>query len=66
MEITLNGEPRTVDEEITVAGLVEELELDRGAVAVEVNRSIVPRSRHEAHPLRPGDAVEIVTFVGGG
>src|SRR5438445_106127 len=33
---------------------------------VEVNREVVPRPRHAEHLLRAGDAVEIVTLVGGG
>jgi thiamine biosynthesis protein ThiS len=34
--------------------------------AVEVNRMLVPKRRHEQHMLLEGDQVEIVTFVGGG
>ena len=34
--------------------------------AVEVNRTLVPRSRHESHQLQDGDRVEVVTLVGGG
>ncbi len=62
----LNGEERRFDEPLTVAKLLVELDLVRGSNAVEVNRSIVPRSTHETHALREGDQVEIVTFVGGG
>jgi len=62
----LNGEERKFDEPLTVAKLLLELDLARGSIAVEVNRSIVPRSTHETHALREGDQVEIVTFVGGG
>ena len=50
----------------TVAELVEELGLAGQAVAVEVNRAIVPKRSHGETVLRPGDAVEVVTLVGGG
>jgi thiamine biosynthesis protein ThiS len=33
---------------------------------VEHNRRVVPRAEHAASLLNHGDAVEIVTFVGGG
>ncbi len=66
MEITVNGNTRTVPEGTTVAQLLEELGLAGRYVAVEVNRELVPRKQHEGHTLSPGDRVEIVTLVGGG
>jgi len=66
MRITVNGETREVPGGTTVATLVESLGVPRQATAVEVNRELVPRSQHAARPLADGDAVEIVTLVGGG
>lgn len=65
MTITLNGETRQLDA-ATVSDLVDRLGLTGQAVAVEVNRQVVPRKQHAATPLNPGDAVEVVTLVGGG
>lgn len=62
----VNGEARTFDGTFTVAELLEELAIRAPAVAVEVNRAIVPRSAYETRELADGDRVEIVTFVGGG
>ena len=64
--IMLNGERREMPAGITVATLVETLELKRGRVAVERNREIVPMSQWADVALADGDAVEIVHFVGGG
>jgi thiazole synthase len=64
--ITVNGESRPLPEPWTVAELLRRLGRDAGKVAVEVNREVVPRARHSAQELRDGDAVEIVTLVGGG
>jgi thiazole synthase len=64
--ITLNGDPRPLPEPWTVAELLRRLGHDTGKVAVEVNREVVPRVRHAAQQLQDGDAVEIVTLVGGG
>ncbi len=66
MRLTVNGEPRDLEDGATVAGLLAALELDGRRLGVEVNRSIVPKSAYAATPLGDGDAVEIVHFVGGG
>ena len=65
-QITLNGEARAVPGNHFVSDLVAELALDARRVAVELNRAIVPRSQYEKTPIRNGDAVEIVGFIGGG
>ncbi len=66
MKLTVNGEPREVPDAITVSGLLVHLGLDQRLGAVEVNREVVPKSRHAEHSLADGDAVEIIRFVGGG
>jgi len=66
MKIQLNGEQREVAVGITLAGLLEELELESRNVAIEVNLDVVPRAHHAEHVLNDGDQVEIVTLVGGG
>ncbi len=66
MEVTVNGETREVEAGTTVAELLQTLDVQPKATAVEVNRKLVPRSRHGEHALEAGDAVEIVTLVGGG
>ena len=64
--IQLNGDPHTVAENTTVSRLLEELDMGGGAVAVEINRAIVPRANHPLTVLRDEDEIEIVTAVGGG
>lgn len=66
MDILLNGEPRHVAEGTTVAQLVHDLGLSERRLAVEINLEIVPRSRHTARCLQPGDRVEVVGAIGGG
>jgi sulfur carrier protein len=66
MEITLNGEPRRVADQISIAALLDELGWSPRQVAVEVNLQLVPRGRHAEHKLTPGDRLEVVTLVGGG
>jgi thiamine biosynthesis protein ThiS len=66
LEIILNGEPRRVPGPSTVAGLLENLQLDPRTVVVELNRQIVRRPQLESTSLASGDTVELVHFVGGG
>ena len=64
--ITLNGEAREVPGPLTVAGLLRQFGIKPDFVAVEVNRDLVTRARHDETPLSDGDVVEVVTLVGGG
>ncbi len=66
VKITVNGQPRVVPDQITVAQLLEQLQLADRYVAVEVNLQLVPRQQHAQRKLAEDDRVEIVTLVGGG
>lgn len=66
MRITVNGQQRDVPDGTTVQGLLALLTVSREATAIEVNRELVPRSLQAGRALAQGDAVEIVTLVGGG
>ncbi len=66
LTLTVNGEPRRIPGPATVSSLLAHLDLDPRMVVVEVNREIVRRARHGEVPLRDGDTVELVHFVGGG
>lgn len=65
-QVTINGEARPLDGVAHVAALVAALGLEPRKVAIELNRAIVPRSQYETTPIRDGDAIEIVHFIGGG
>ncbi|MBS0457844.1 MAG: sulfur carrier protein ThiS [Proteobacteria bacterium] len=66
MHIQLNGQPRQVEDAITIAQLLDHCGYAQRKVAVEVNQAIVPRSAHASHALAEGDTVEVVTAFGGG
>jgi sulfur carrier protein len=68
MRIFVNGEPRTVPEDSTVASLVAHAgaaESERG-VAVAIDAEVVPRSEWERTPLADGQHVEILAAIQGG
>ena len=66
MRIMVNGEERDIEAGLTVAQLVASCDLKPEHVAVEVNEDLVTRKKHDSTTLKEGDAVEIVTMVGGG
>lgn len=66
IKVVVNGEPRAVASDATLLQLVTELELDPRAVVVEHNRKVVRRPALGDVRVAPGDAIELVHFVGGG
>lgn len=66
VRITVNGDERRVPPGTSVADLLTELALPLAAVAVEKNRRIVRREAQRETVLEDGDALEIVTLIGGG
>ena len=66
MYIHVNGQPRDVSDGMTVAGLLQALQLTAPKVAVEVNLEILERQDFDGRPLNEGDRVEIMSFIGGG
>ena len=66
MQIFLNGQTLEMPDSISLFRLLEQQGYAQRRVAVEVNRSIVPKSRHAEHMLADGDKVEIVHALGGG
>ncbi len=63
--ITVNGQSREVADTTTVQMLIEQAKLTPDKVAIELNRRLLRGEKYDTL-LTAGDAVEIVTFVGGG
>lgn len=66
MNITLNGEPREVDADISVRELMVALGIKPEITAVQRNEEIIERKSYGATTLREGDSVELIRVVGGG
>lgn len=66
MNITLNGQSKTLANTDTVGTLIVELGYENKRIAVELNGDIVPKSQHATTPIKEGDTIEIVVAVGGG
>ena len=66
MNITVNGEKRSLEPGASLDQLLQSLGLEGRRIAVEVNRDIVPRSEYGSFELNENDTIEIVNAIGGG
>lgn len=66
IQIQVNGEARAWRSGATVADLLQDLEIRTERVAVELNLEILDRTAFALRPLKNGDRVEILSFIGGG
>ncbi|MEM1108050.1 MAG: sulfur carrier protein ThiS [Planctomycetota bacterium] len=65
MKLNINGQEQDIDAD-RVDRLLEALGMAGQAVAVELNRDVVPKRVHATTALKDGDVLELVTLVGGG
>ena len=63
--ITINGIETNVSN-MTLKEYLLTTDYNLAPIAIERNGDIVPKSRYESTVLCDGDAIEIVSFVGGG
>ena len=66
MKITLNGEVRELESEVSLDRLLELLSLPQQRVAVELNREVVRKKDWPNVVVKDADRIEVVHFVGGG
>ena len=66
ISITLNGAPHQVPPGQTLDQLIAALALENQALALAVNRNVVPRKAWPERVLETRDQVEIVRAIGGG
>jgi thiamine biosynthesis protein ThiS len=66
IEIQVNGERRTAPTNVTIEGLLRELNVRPEHVAIELNLEVVERTDYQRRTLQAGDRLEIISFIGGG
>ena len=66
MRLTINGETKDNIQATSLKGLLDELGIISGRVAVEVNMQVIKKTDYESFRVNDGDIIEIVSFVGGG
>jgi sulfur carrier protein len=66
IEIELNGALHRIEDNQNLSDLIASLELPNQAMAVAVNRQVVPRQSWSQRKLQATDKVDIVRAIGGG
>jgi thiamine biosynthesis protein ThiS len=66
IEIQLNGQIHKLETSLSIEQLLNKLSINKKKVAVELNKSVVPKQKYSSIKIANQDVVEIVTFIGGG
>jgi sulfur carrier protein len=66
IEIQLNGQIYKFETSLSIEQLLNKLSINKKKVAVELNKSVVPKQKYSSIKIANQDVVEIVTFIGGG
>lgn len=67
MKLVVNGSDVDVSDGINVSQLLVERKVKMpDMVSVELNETVLQRAEFETTPLREGDRVELLYFMGGG
>jgi sulfur carrier protein len=65
--IQLNGRQQELSGEVkTIAQLLASLSLENRIVIVELNKEVINKTAYTDQPIKDGDQVELIHFVGGG
>ena len=66
MNIAINGKKEQVQDGMSVADLLNARKIRVEMVSVEVNDAILHRDAFSKTPLKEGDRVEFIYYMGGG
>ncbi len=63
--VKINGESFDVAGK-TITEYLESTNYDKSRIAIECNEEFIPKAKYAEYILKDGDALEVVSFVGGG
>lgn len=66
MKITLNGKEKELAAALNLKEMIAQFSKEPQRVIAELNGNIIRPPQWENTPLKEGDCVELVSFVGGG
>ena len=66
MKILVNGEKISLPDDSSIEGLIMHLGYQNQRIAIEINDSIIPKSKHSSYLIKELDKVEVINAVGGG
>ena len=64
--VFVNEKPKEIPADWTVSRLLEFLQVEHPAIAVEINEEIQTKAEFDSRRLKDQDRIEIVSLVGGG
>ncbi|WP_190600262.1 sulfur carrier protein ThiS [Candidatus Vesicomyidisocius sp. SY067_SCS001] len=66
MTFTINGKLLKMADDLKAYDLIIQLGYENQRIALEINETIIPKSKHATFALNEGDIIEIIKAVGGG
>ena len=66
MKIFVNGTPTEIPLDLNIYMLLDQLDVQKKHIAIEVNENIIFKTDWESTKLEEGDKIEIVKAIGGG
>ena len=66
MKIIVNGEKISLPQNSNIEDLILHLGYQNQRIAIEINESIIPKSRYSLALLKELDKIEVISAVGGG
>tara|TARA_B100000029_G_C17311983_1_gene864751 strand:+ start:475 stop:675 length:201 start_codon:yes stop_codon:yes gene_type:complete len=66
MVVMVNGTPKEVAQELSIADLIRTLDLTTDGIAVALNGTVVLRKEHTNTTIQENDDIEIIRAVAGG
>ena len=66
IEVSINGEKKQIEADITLQRLLELLGYDRGGFAVAINTTFIPIDRYSKTVIKENDKIDILAPVQGG
>ena len=66
MQVTINGETKNLNGELSIRDLLKELQVEEKIVALSVNANLVKRDTWDSTLIKENDKIELLQFMGGG
>ena len=66
MKIIVNGEEISLPQNSNIDDLINQLGYQNKRIAIEINETIIPKSKHSSFVLGAKDRIEVINAVGGG
>ena len=66
MTIIINGDSKEIPSGLNLEGVLDFFSLPSKRIAVELNKTVIPRREWETTVIAESDKIEVIHFVGGG